>query len=285
MASPEGEAQLAYWRTRLSDPGPALDLPYDRAPRPGGLLAMSRGGNCQAVIGEDVTAAVATFAKRAATTPYVVMLAAFKVLIFKYSGRSDLLVTATVAGRTRPEFERIIGWFGNLVIFRSLIDPQASFRSLVDQLAVTVLEGLANQDCPAPQAFAAADPGYMTNRTALNQVGFCMTRPDNLDDRGFGLILLNSGDARMEFGGIEIESIPVEACAAPRDLTISVQEFDGRVYVSLDYNADAFDHSTAARIAADYEAMLRAALEAPDETIAALAARPGARADAAAAEA
>jgi non-ribosomal peptide synthetase component F len=180
-------------------------------------------------------------------------------------------VSASVAGRTRPELERVVGWFVNNVIFRSRVDGRTTFRSFLTELAETVREALANQSYPIHEVLGAVAPDYLTNPCALDQVGFFMTRPENLDDRGFGLILLNSGDARMEFGTLEIRSVPLKAEGCTRDLTLYVQEFDGHIYATLNYDTDLFEPATIARIAADYEAVLRASVADPDHPIARLA--------------
>ncbi len=195
------------------------------------------------------------------------MLAAFKVLLYRYSGRRDLVVTSTAAARTKPEFERVIGQFYNHLYFRSTIDPQASFSKYVEQLDTIVMEGLANQDYPAPAVIATVDPEYLTDRNAIDQVGFHMLRPDNLDDRGFAEMLLDMDGSSLQFGSIEIRSLPLADESCTRDFYFYYIQHDGQIHMKLRYNADMFEPKTASRIADDYAATLGAVLADPDAIV------------------
>jgi acyl transferase domain-containing protein/acyl carrier protein len=272
MSSPEGQEQRAYWLEQLRDPGPALPLPYDRQPPVGGRLAMRVGKGLQRVMSEADSRATKALAADLGTSRYVVMLAAFKLLLHHYTGRADLLVTGTAAARTRPELERVIGSLYNFVFFRSALAPAASFREFVEQVDGLVANGLANQDYPTYDLFDEVEPGHLGKRTALEQVAFQMLRPENLDDRGFGSILLNEGGAKMQFGTLEIETLSFERRGCLRELTVYHIEHDDRIHLSIKYDADLFDAATAARILDDYQAMLRACIARPDARLAELAA-------------
>ncbi len=270
MSSPEGQSQLAYWRDQLRDPGPALALPYDTSPPPGGKLAMRVGRSRKVAMSSADSAAVIRFAADLGISRYVVMLAAFNLLLFHYTGRTDLLVSGTAAARTRPELEQVIGSIYNFIFFRNRLAPTTSFRELVEQVAVTVADGLANQDYPAVAYLDQIDPGYLRERSVLDQVAFQMLRPENLDDRGFGSILLNEAGARMQFGSLEVETLGVEGRGCLRELTVYQIEHNDRIHLTIKYDADLFSAATALRILDDYQAVLRACVDRPEASLAAL---------------
>lgn len=267
IASPEGEAQLAYWREHLANPGPPLPLPYDQPPDPRGKLAMRRGRSLQMVMSAEDSAATTRLAAALGTSRYVLMLAAFDLLLLRYTGRTDLPVSASAAARTRPEFERVIGSIYNFITFRTRLDTKASFRQLVDDVGTTVANGLAHQDYPCVDFFERVEPGHLGKRTALDQVAFQMLRPENLDDRGFGSILLNRPGAKMQFGSLEIETLSPPLAGCLRELTVYQIEHDGRIHLTIRYDADLFTATTAERILVDYQTMLKAAMARPDVAI------------------
>lgn len=267
LAGPEGAAHLDYWRRQLAEPGPLLELPFDRPRGPGPIR---EGGYRHFVTDAATAAGVRDLAVATGATFYTVLLGAYGVLLHGLTGRSDLPVTASATGRTRPEFEHIVGWLVNNVIFRSRVEPQASFREFLRDLSATVHQGLEHQDCPIHLVLDAVDPQRHDQPSCLDQVGFFMSRPDNFDDGGFGIILLNHEDARVSFGSLEVASFPVAATGCTRDLTLYVQEFDGRIYGSFNFDADLFDAATIDRLAADYQSVLRTAVADPDRPIAAL---------------
>lgn len=271
MAGVEGQSQLAYWLERLREPGPALNLPYDRTPNESGKVAIRRGDIGKAELSRATSAAVRELAVATGTTSFVVLLAAFKLFLHQLTARADLLVTSTVAARTRPELERTIGSLRNYVVFRTELEPNWSLRRLVAEVADTVADGLANQDYPGFDLFDRVEPGYVEKRTALDQVGFYMLRPDNLDDRGFGELMLFQGGKRVTFGSIEIETLSIEEHGCYRELSIYELEHEGLVHLLIHYDADMFTAATAERLLQDYQATLRAALAKPDTTIAELA--------------
>jgi non-ribosomal peptide synthetase component F len=94
-----------------------------------------------------------------------------------------------------------------------------------------------------------------------------MVRPDNFDDLGFGVLFLGNVAARVEFGSLEVESVPLPYRGATRDLAFYVQEHDGVIYGVIEYDAGLFEPATIERMADEYRAVLRAAVTAPDTPI------------------
>ncbi|MEZ5863060.1 MAG: SDR family NAD(P)-dependent oxidoreductase [Geminicoccaceae bacterium] len=263
MASDEGRQQLEHWLGRLRDLGPPLPLPYDRQPGAGGKLDLRHGDFIRMELPRRLADRVAKVAQDAGTSRYVVLLAAFEAYLSHLTARTDLLVTASVAGRTRPELEQVIGAVRNYVAIRSAIDPRSRFADLVRATADTVADALAHQDYPGFEVFERVEPGYSGKRTIVDQVGFQMLRPTNLDDRGFGQLMLYEGGRKASFGSIEAETLTIEERGCYRELTFYEVEHEGNIYLLIHYDTDLFTAASAKRMLESYILMLERAIMEP----------------------
>jgi len=267
MAGPEGAAHRAYWEARLEGLGPRLGLPYDRPRR---LGRAREAGALGFVLDRALSRAVRAFAAESGTTPYTVLFAAFDTLILGLTGEVDLPVNAVAAGRTRPEFANVVGWFVNRMIVRHRLEPEGSFALLVRGLHERLARDLEHQDYPVAPIAEALRTTADGRPTSLGQLGFYMSRPDHFDDRGFGPLLLEVGDARLRFGSLEVASYPVNAAGADGDLSFREVEVDGRFHFDVRYNADCFERTTVERIVEGYRALLERALAEPELPLARL---------------
>ncbi|HEV7765806.1 MAG TPA: amino acid adenylation domain-containing protein [Thermoanaerobaculia bacterium] len=137
--------QLEFWQRHLANLPPALELPLDR-PRP--LLESSLGARQTLQVPESVVAALRDLCKQKQVTTFMLMLAAFKLLIHRYTGQTDLLIGCPVAGRTRAEIENLIGFFLNTLALRTDVSGNPTFHELLDRIRETTLDTFANQDVP-----------------------------------------------------------------------------------------------------------------------------------------
>lgn len=271
MAGPEGAAHRAYWEARLEGIGPRLELPYDRPRRTG---PVREAGTLGFVLDPALSAAVRAFAAQSGTTPYTVLFAAFDTLVLGLTGEVDLPVNAVAAGRTRPEFANVVGWFGNRLIVRHRLEPEESFALLVRALHERLARDLEHQDYPVGPIAEAHRTTADGRPTSLGQLSFYMTRPDHFDDRGFGPLLLEVGDARLRFGSLEVAAYPVKAAGIVGDLDFREVEADGRFHFDVRYNADCFERATVERIVEAYRALLEHALVEPELPLARLVGAP-----------
>ncbi|GAA3246527.1 non-ribosomal peptide synthetase [Dactylosporangium siamense] len=152
------EADLAYWRDRLSDPT-ALDLPTDR-PRP--AEPTHRGAFTGAHLPADVTGRLEDLAAGARTSLFAVLLAAYQVLLARHTGQSDVLVGSTLAARDRVELERAVGYFARTVVLRNHVDPDEPFTGLLGRARESVLDALTHAEAPFEHLGAAAEPLFRT---------------------------------------------------------------------------------------------------------------------------
>ncbi|MFP2903368.1 condensation domain-containing protein, partial [Corallococcus sp. 4LFB] len=137
------EAQLGYWKQQLTGAPALLELPTDK-PRP--AVQSQRGASLPVHL--PLSDALTDFCQREGVTPFMALLAAFQVLLSRYSGQEDVSVGTPIAGRTRGETEGLIGLFINTLVLRSHVAPEASFRQLLARVRDTTLAAYEHQHLP-----------------------------------------------------------------------------------------------------------------------------------------
>src|SRR4030095_5659822 len=118
------EEPLRYWKEKLSGAAPFLRLPTDR-PRPA-VLSM-RGSYVSEVFPKSLSTALAALSRKERATPFMIALAALQTLLYRYTGQTDISVGSPIAGRTRPETEGLIGFFGNPLILATHLSARPTF--------------------------------------------------------------------------------------------------------------------------------------------------------------
>jgi amino acid adenylation domain-containing protein len=261
-------ADLGYWRSRLADL-PMLDLPTDRA-RPARLSY--RGGRHDVIVPADLVGRLTALATRQNSTPFVVLLAAWQLLLARYTGQEDIVVGTPVAGRSRPELADVVGCLVNTVVLRTDVSGDPTFRELVDRARGVVLGALAHQGVPFERVVDEVRATRHVNRNPLFDVGFSL-RPEV--------------ELGTPFPGAVAELVDLELGTAQVDLALECVEDAGEVRATLRYLTDLFDPATVAALGSRLVRLLdratddpdqpvsRIALLTPDEERALLAAEPG----------
>ncbi len=148
LASPEGERLWNYWQQQLSGELPALNLPASR-PRP--PIQTYRGAAHRFTLDEEMTRRLKTLGNAHDATLYMTLLAAFQILLYRYSGQEDILVGSLVAsGRSRAEFAGLVGFFDNQIVLRANLAGNPSFKDFLAQVRETVFGALEHQQYPFP---------------------------------------------------------------------------------------------------------------------------------------
>ncbi len=245
------EAQLSYWTEQLGGgPLPVLDLPTDR-PRP--PVQTYAGATRTIRLPKELADGLKALGHREGASLFMVLLALFKVLLYRYTNQGDILVGTPVANRTRVETEGLIGFFVNTLVLRSRVAGETSFRDLLMQVRRVALEAYAHQDVPFEQLVEALHPARSLDRSPLFQVMF---------------ILQN---ARMEMPvlpGLEVTSVELDNSAAKFDLTLGAMEDRDELAVTMEYNTDLFDPDRVDRMLLHYRSLLEAAVADPDRPVA-----------------
>ena len=173
LAGPEGERLWEYWERQLAGAPTVLDLPTDR-PRP--PVFSRRGGAVPWRLGPDLVRRLKALAASEATTLYAVLLAAFQVQLGRYTGQEDFLVGCPFAGRSRPGFEDVIGYFINMLPLRADLSGDPPFRALLRRVGATVLDALQHQDYPFPLLVERLVLERDPSRAPLVQVSFTLEK-------------------------------------------------------------------------------------------------------------
>jgi amino acid adenylation domain-containing protein len=238
--------KLRFWSERLKGFPDRLDLPFDR-PRPaGGSL---RGAIEPFELPADLSREVRALARREGATPFMALLAAFELTLFRWSGQRAFLLGTNVAGRDRPELEGLIGDFAETLVLRARVESRTSFRELLAWARNDLLEAQVHRDLPFERLVEHLRPEREMATNPLFQVSF---------------VFQNAPAGGAAPPGVSLGTLPVERGLAKLDLTLEMVERDGTFSGYLEYNTDLFERATAARLAADFVRLLSAAAADPD---------------------
>ncbi|GAB3136766.1 hypothetical protein GCM10027290_01080 [Micromonospora sonneratiae] len=230
--------QLDYWRDRLAGLTP-LELPTDR-PRP--PVHDPRGATLPFSVPAELGRALVRLGRQHRATPFMVLLAAFQVLLARYTGRPDIAVGTPVAGRTRPEVQNLIGYFVNTLVLRTDLSDEPTFIELLTRVRETALGGYAHQDVPFERIVDALSPERDLSRNPLFQALFVMQDPAAADFDGAGL---------------RAEQVPTLWHTAKFDLTMQLTEgTDGSFAGVVEYPTALFDAVTIDRLVGHYRQLL-----------------------------
>ncbi|MEO8445315.1 MAG: condensation domain-containing protein, partial [Gammaproteobacteria bacterium] len=253
LAGPELERQAAYWRQHLAGAPPLLDLPLDR-PRP--RLQSYRGNRLGHALPEALTAQLKALAAAEGVTLFMLLFAAFNLLLARWSGQRDLVVGTPIAGRRRTELEGLVGFFANTLALRTRVDPAASFRELLQQVRATALEAFAHQDLPFEKLVEVLRPPRSLAHSPVFQVLF---------------VLQNTPWEAQAFADLAVAPAEIAPGDTARfDLSVSATEFEGRLWLGLEYSTDLFADDTVGRLATGFETLLAALVADPAASLAAL---------------
>jgi amino acid adenylation domain-containing protein/non-ribosomal peptide synthase protein (TIGR01720 family) len=259
LETPTLQKELAYWTGRLGGEQPVLELPADRV-RP--AVARAQGGKVRFALDAGMTDGLRRLARSHDATLFMVLKAAFDVLLHRLSGQTDVRVGVPVANRNQVELENLIGFFVNTQVLRSRIDGATAFSSLLAAVKDDVLGAQAHQDVPFEQLVDALQPERDLSRSPLFQVLFNVQRPDY---SGFDGV-----------AGLALEVQARDNGTTQFDLSADIKEIGDRLDASLTYRTDLFEAATIERFAAYYTNLLRAALARPHARIGDLAMLPAA---------
>lgn len=253
LASAEGERLWEYWRAQLDGPLPELNLPTDR-PRP--TVQTQNGASRYLHLDEALSARLTALGETEGASPYTLLLAAFQVLLGRYSGQRDVIVGSPVAGRTRPGLEGIIGYFVNLLPMRADLSANPSFTDFLRHVRQTVHGALEHQDLPLPLMIQRLQPDRDPSRSPIFQVMFIYQKAQRLDEQGLTPFSLFESGPKLQLAGLTLESIALDKHTALFDLTLTAARSEGRYSLALEYNTDLFDAATVDRMLVHFQTLL-----------------------------
>ncbi len=269
LAGPEGERLAAYWRTQLAGELPVLTLPTDH-PRPPRYTP--RGATEPVQIDAALTERLEGLASEAGVTLFVVLVAAYQVLLHRYSGQHDILVGTPTTGSSRSDsrFAGVIGNFVNPVVLRASFADDPSFRAVLERARTTVLGAVAHQDFPFAQLVELLQPRRDRSRPTLVQAAFLFQKPQTSSRMARLLTVDEASDAREVFGGLSVEPVFMAQQEGQFELSLEMVRARGRLFGGLKYSSDLFETSTAARMVDNYIELLSSIVADPDARVSAL---------------
>jgi amino acid adenylation domain-containing protein len=267
LAGPAGEQLWRYWQQKLAGELPVLELPLDR-PRPPVQTFNARIQSFR--LGRALTQRLKALSEQQGATLYMTLLAAYKVLLQRYTGQPDIIVGTPTTGRSHAELTDLVGYFVNPVALRSNLAGNPAFTQLLGQVRQMVIEAIEHQDYPIALLIEKLHPERNVNRTPIFQTMFVFQRAHLLDAEGLSSFALNAAGAKIELAGMPLESVPLEYTIAPFDLTLMMAEADDELAGAITYNTDLFNAATIEQMAGHFAMLLEGIAADPQGAIAAL---------------
>jgi amino acid adenylation domain-containing protein len=267
LAGREGERLWDFWKEQLAGDLPALELPADR-PRP---PAQTFDGAAHSfALDAELTRSLKALANAEGVTLYTLLLTAFQVLLFRYTGQPDILVGSPASGRSRAEFDEVVGYFVNPLVLRSHADARVPFQTFLAAAHRTVLAALDHQDFPFPLLVERLQPARDPSRSPIFQAMFVLQKATHPELRSLNALALREAGLRVDVGALAFETVTFEHRAAQFDLTLMMAEESGTLRGWFEYARDLFDRETVRRLSVHFETLLRAVVAAPQLPLAAL---------------
>jgi non-ribosomal peptide synthetase component F len=238
--------QLSYWARQLEGRPEGLDLPIDK-PRP--AIQSYRGARQSFALSGVTAKQLRHLAEREGVTNFMILLAAFKALLYHYSGQEDILIGTPIAGRTRAETEKLIGFFANMLALRTTLSGNPTFRELLLRVREVTLGAYMRQDLPFEKLVEELHPEREFNRQPLIQAVFA---------------LQNAPMQALKLGDLTLNSLGLEPGTAKFDLVFNLWEAEQGFTGALEYSTDLFEAATIAHMLNHYERLLVGAINDPE---------------------
>jgi thioesterase domain-containing protein len=234
------QKQLLYWKDALEGAPAVLELPQDN-PRPAEQTL--QGASHDFAVPSEMIARVASLAKQHKVTPFMFLLAAFKVLLYRYSGEPDVLVGVPVAGRTLIETEALIGFFVETLVLRDDLSGNPRFVDLLARVRETTLGALANPDIPFEKIVEELRPERNLSCNPIFQIMFSV---------------IKSAIRSHHFGNVVAYPYVVNGSTSILDLCATfIEDSDGKWWLQIDFNTSLFKLERIARMVEDYIELLQ----------------------------
>jgi amino acid adenylation domain-containing protein len=258
LKGPEGERLWDYWQHELSGELPMLNLPLDH-PRP--PVQTYNGATYKFPIGDDVSRRLREIANTQHTTLYTVLLAAFQLLLYRYSHQEDILLGTTALGRNRPELERVIGYLANPVVLRANFSGNPTFKDFLARARQDIIGALEHQDLPFPLLVERLQPRRDPAYSPLFQVLFIWDKMRAYDEQTGGPF----GSRGQPQGlPLQLEPFVYGQLGAPFDLSLTIFEIGQSLSADFHYNVDLFEAETIERMGAHFQTLLVGIAANPD---------------------
>ncbi len=243
------EAELDYWRQQLADAPPVLELPTDR-PRP--AVQTFQGGYHSFVLSPTLSQAVKTLGRQESCTLFQTLLAAFQIVLSRYTGQHDLVVGSPVANRNQVELENMMGFFTNTLVLRSDLSGNPTFLEVLDRVREMTADAYSHQELPFEKLLDELQTRRDLSYNPLVQVLFA---------------LQNSSDSDLKLTGLNVSPLHFSNGTTKFDLSLELAETEAGLAGNIQYSLDLFDEETIARYAGHFQSVLEALVATPQKRI------------------
>ena len=243
------ERHLAYWTKQLEGAPRVLELPADRVRPP---VESYRGATLTRKFPLELLERLRALSRDEGATLFMTLLAAYQVLLERYTGQEDVVVGSPIANRTHAEIEELIGFFVNAIVLRTDLSGNPSFRQLLGRARSVALDAYAHQDLPFEKLVEALQPERDLSRSPLFQVWFA---------------LQNAPRAEFKLPGLDLRSLEVHNGTSKFDLGLFVVEKPDGLSCMVEYSTDLFDAATIERLLGHFRTLLEAIAADPDQPI------------------
>jgi amino acid adenylation domain-containing protein len=243
------ESQLAYWKQQLGGNLPVLNLPTDY-PRP--TVSTLRGARQTLVLPEVLRGGIKELSQQEGVTLFMILLAAFKTLLFRYTHQDDILVGSPIANRNLAEIQGMIGFFVNTLVLRSNLSGNPCFKELLKRIRRVALDAYSHQDLPFEKLVEELQPDRSLSHTPLFQVMFA---------------LQNFPMPNLEVAGLNLQVQEVDTGTAKFDLTLFVEDRGRELVAIFEYNTDLFKATTITRMLGHFQTLLEGIVANPNQRL------------------
>jgi amino acid adenylation domain-containing protein len=230
LTGPVLERQLSYWRSHLSGNLPVLSFPTDK-PRP--RLRSNHGAALPLALSTELSQQLKALCQQRGVTMFMLLLAAWQVLLSRYSGQEDICVGTPIANRNRAETEGLIGFFVNTLVMRTDLSGNPTFGEILERVREVCLGAYGHQDVPFEKLVEELEPEREMGRTPLFQTM---------------MVLQNAPQGTLELPDLTLHSVSSSSEIANFDLTLSLSETEGGLYGELSYSTELYEAGSMRRL-------------------------------------
>ena len=243
------EFHLSYWKGQLGDSLPVLSFPTDR---PRSAIIGKRGARQSLRLPRFLTAALKKLSRDEGVTIFMTLLAAFDILLFRYTGEEDLLVGFPIANRTSADTAGLMGFFVNTLVLRTVLTGVSTIRELLSRIRDVCVAAYAHQDLPFEKLVEELHPRRDLTRNPLFQTMFLFQIEES---------------TQIDLSGIKSRVLELDSGTSKVDLTLSLADHGDDLTGFFEYSTNLFDQSTIERMIGHFQNILEGVVVNPDQRV------------------
>lgn len=240
---------LTYWKQKLQGELTVLNLPTDRPRSP---VQTFKGAQAKLVLSQTLTKELKNLSRHSGVTLFMTLLAAFKTLLYRYTGQTDILVSSPIANRNRAEVESLIGFFVNILVLRTDLYGDLSFQELLARVKSTALEAYVHQDLPFEKLVEELQPNRDLSYNPLFQVMF---------------VLQNVPIPNLNLSDVSVTYEEGYNGTSKFDLTLFMKDDEQGLVATCEYNTDLFNADTITRMLLHFQTLLSSIVSNPEQRV------------------